>query len=1205
MVSSVLADVAVVPGATITLISESRGTRIAVTTTSAAGSFVFVSVPPDRYSLEVTKSSFRSLVRGGIAVSSADQIGTGPLMLAVGGVTDVASASATPTDLQSQSGDRAFTVSSEAVANLPIANRNFANLVSLAPGLAGTNRLGGGGQNNLIMDGVAAMDTGSNSQMLPLNVESIAEVKVFVSTYGAELGRSSGLQVVAVTKAGTNHFHGAIYDIQRDSDWNESSWANAHNGDPKPVTKEKDFGYSIGGPIGPPGGMSKWFFFYSHEYRPRTTAGATNTFRVPTALERAGDFSETLDNSGARFNLIRDTSTGLPCSAANITGCFQDGGVLGRISKSRLYQPGLRVLNIYPLPNMAQGAGDGANFKTVAPAVSNLTQQPVVRFDYQSTSLLRLTARYAGQRARRLTAPGSMPGFNDTYNPKPFITTASATANYAWTPTTFLEVTYGFARNYVGSLLTAAASDRLTDGLSEFPLLYPDAGLLDPDSYQYRLLAAGNYPFFDSTTGRVNLPPVVAWGNRISPAPPSLAYPAALGTNRTQDIAASITKIAGRHTVKGGFYNNHSYKAQNVGQIGAAPFQAALNFGNNAGNDTMNLLDSGFGFANAALGVFSSYGQASRLMEASLVYNNTELYLQDNWRAGVHLTLDYGLRLTHQQPQYDTFLQSSNFFQERWSLAAAPALYVAGCPGGTLSCAVFSAMDPRTGTLLVVPGGASSQLAIGTIVPNSGDLANGLVQAGNGISKYGYTWPALVFAPRFGAAYTVGSSQTIVVRGGAGVFYDRPDGNSVIGMPANPPNAESKTVQYGQLQDVGASGLTTIPTPTLTVFQYDAKIPSSVQWNAGIQAALPWASAIDVAYVGQHGFNMPQAQQGAGGANAIDLNGADFGTAFLPQYRDPTAQSKGVPGDTAFRNPAFLRPFRGYGAISTQLTRFSQTFHSIQTSFNRRFRHGVKVGVNYTLSLQFVGNTGLGLRLQHSPEGTYSVRDDQAAFEALNRNLNLQRHIVKASAFWTLPTIAQSKNPIVRVIAAAANDWQLSGVLTAGSANKYDLSYSYNGDGTNQNLTGSFVTTFAYQPKVVYVADPGKGCSSDQYRQFNVAAVAGPTYNSVALESGRNHLTGCSDRAVDVSLARNIHVGGGRQLQIRVDAFNAFNAVVYNARVTQMMLTNPTAQGVTNAALLADGSVNPNRVTPRSAGFGAANGAQALRSLQLQVRFAF
>jgi hypothetical protein len=149
------------------------------------------------------------------------------------------------------------------------------------------------------------------------------------------------------------------------------------------------------------------------------------------------------------------------------------------------------------------------------------------------------------------------------------------------------------------------------------------------------------------------------------------------------------------------------------------------------------------------------------------------------------------------------------------------------------------------------------------------------------------------------------------------------------------------------------------------------------------------------------------------------------------------------------------------------------------------------------------------------------------------------------------------------------------------------------------------VTTFAYQPKVVYVGDPGKGCSSDRYRQFNVAAVAGPTYNSVALESGRNHLTGCSDRTVDVSLARNIHVGGGRQLQIRVDAFNAFNALVYNARVTQMMLSNPTDQVVTNAALLADGSVNPNRVTPKSAGFGAANGAQALRSLQLQVRFAF
>ena len=78
------------------------------------------------------------------------------------------------------------------------------------------------------------------------------------------------------------------------------------NGDPKPTSRAKTYGYSIGGPVGKPGGNNKLFFFYSHEYVPTNNpinSGNPIRFRVPTALERAGDFSQTLDNNGALFNL--------------------------------------------------------------------------------------------------------------------------------------------------------------------------------------------------------------------------------------------------------------------------------------------------------------------------------------------------------------------------------------------------------------------------------------------------------------------------------------------------------------------------------------------------------------------------------------------------------------------------------------------------------------------------------------------------------------------------------------------------------------------------------------------------------------------------------------------------------------------------------------------------------------------------------------
>ncbi len=249
--------------------------------------------------------------------------------------------------------------------------------------------------------------------------------------------------------------------------------------------------------------------------------------------------------------------------------------------------------------------------------------------------------------------------------------------------------------------------------------------------------------------------------------PPNLAYPAFLNTNPTQDVSISVTKLLGRHTMKTGFYSNHSRKQQNLNQRNALPFQGQLSFA----NDTNNPLDTGFGFANAAVGVYTAYTQQSSFVEGKFVYNQIEGYIQDNWRVNNKLTLDYGVRLTHQQPQYDANGQASNFFLDQYSRSAAPVQYAPGCPGNVFPCeATRQAMNPATGQLM----GAGTAALIGQIVPNTGNLTNGIVRAGDGISKYNYEWPALTAAPRFGAAYSVKDDQSLVIRGGIGLFYDRP-----------------------------------------------------------------------------------------------------------------------------------------------------------------------------------------------------------------------------------------------------------------------------------------------------------------------------------------------------------------------------------------------------------------------------------------------
>jgi hypothetical protein len=1188
----------VIPSATVVLISEARGTKSAPAMTSATGDYVFPNVTADVYTVEVSLDGFKTVRRTGIRVSGGDRVGVPTVVLETGGITETVNVTAETVMVQSQSAERSFVVETAQIENLPITRGNFINVVAFTPGVitggttggfggAGATRLGGASQNNIMMDGVGIMDTGNNGQMLSLNTESVGEVKILTQGYQAEFGRSSGLQITAVTKSGSNQYRGSVYDVERNSDWNSNSWVNTRNGDPKPVTKEKDWGYSIGGPIGRPGGQNKLFFFYAHEYRPRNNPinnGNPIRLRVPTALERVGDFSQSLDNNGAPIPQLLDPITRQPFPG-------------NRIPQDRLYATGLAVLNRYPLPNVQQAPATNFNYEAAPGKVENLTQQPVVRLDYQLSPQLRLNWVYSGQRGRRIITPGQIEGFTDVQTPYPYITHYATNVNYMINSTTFIEGTWGFTRNELtggneGGVLVNESANRLKD-LAAFPMLYPNAGKVSNDNY-YALEVLNDVtpPWWDASNRQINLPPVFAWGNRIGAAPPNQRYPGWLNINRTNDVSLNLTKVMGRHTIKAGFYNNHSFKAQNTGAGGIAnlTFQGYVNFG----NDTNNALDTGFGYANAATGVFTQYLQASQFIEGHMVYDNTEFFIQDNWKAGDRLTLDYGIRFTRQQPQHDRFQQMSNFFPEQWSASQAPVLYVAGCSNGARTCSgnTRNAMDPRNGQILTAPGAANSQAAIGTPIPNSGNLLNGIQRAGEGIAETGYVWPTLVIGPRCGMAYDLTGDQTTILRAGGGLYYDRPDGNTVFSIPGNPPIATARDLRNGQLQTLG-QGLAPVPVPALITFQYEAKVPASWQWQAGVQRALPWSTAIDVSYVGNHGFNRLGSFQGG---TRINLNAVDIGAAYLPQNQDPTLSSI-VPGAAAYTTN-LLRPYRGLGNIEQNTTEFSDTYHSIQTSFTRRFRNGFSFGANYTLGLKFTGNTGLVKRLQHNADGSFTTRADQAEYEELNKNLDMRPHFLKANAIWSLPSAPSS---LGRVTGWILNDWQIAGVLTAGSGQAYDLSYSYQNNGANVNLTGSP----DYGARIVFTGDPGSGCSNDQYRQFNVAAVTGPTYGSVGLESGRNIMRACPNKIVDLSLSRDIRIGSSRALELRLDMFNAFNTVVISDRQEQIQFVSPTNLTIRNSQTLPDGSLDPARLTPRTAGFGAAQSAMAMRTMQMQIRFRF
>jgi hypothetical protein len=588
------------------------------------------------------------------------------------------------------------------------------------------------------------------------------------------------------------------------------------------------------------------------------------------------------------------------------------------------------------------------------------------------------------------------------------------------------------------------------------------------------------------------------------------------------------------------------------------------------------------------------------MFEGRYVYHNKDFFIQDNWKMTDRFTLDAGMRFTHHGPQYDVKLQASNFFPDQWSSSKAPLLYQPGCSVGTSPCPTANrvAVNPITGASL----GTGSALAIGTIVPSTGVLTNGIIQAGKGIAKENYEEQPMVFGPRIGTAYDLTGTQKIVIRTGFGLFYDRLQGDSIFGQIGNPPNGQGSTVFNSTLQTVAAGTSALQPPPVSLIYYYDSKIGASLNWNAGVQMVLPWSSSIDISYVGTHNYNsvafgtisVPAGQQ------PLDLNAPDTGTAYLSQYQDQTLATGGVPASGALTTD-LLRPYRGLGAVITTWPRFYNQFDSIQTSYNRRFRDGWQIGFSWTQSLRFNGNTLSPIHLQHNADGTIGVASFQAHDDAVISNVGLRRYLIKTNFVWTIPEMKASKG-VGQIVGLALNGWQLSGVYTAGSGAPYDATYSYQTNGGNVNLTGSP----SYQARIRVPGDPGSGCSSNQYEQFNPAAFAGPAYNSIGDESGSNLLTGCADRTLDLSVARNIGVGGGRQLQFRLDMFNVFNTVVINARTTQIQYNTPADPAtIRNNQYLADGTLNTARLTPANAGAGAATAAQAMRTVQAQIRFTF
>ncbi len=494
------------PGATVTLTSRTQAYTLTATS-DRQGRFVFPIVRPDAYTLRVSLEGFRTLEQTNVVVNANDKFSAGILTLAVGGVAEEVAITGRVSELQAHSGERSYALEAETIKDIANNGRSMFSFTTLVPGVVpmppswtGTtgppetlDSLTANGQrpnsNNMTIDGVANIDTGNNGgAMATTNLDAVSELKILTNAYQAEYGRAVGGQVQVVTKSGTQSFHGSGYWYGRRSGWDANSWTNLRAAAPPPVgsgalietpdASRNDFGYTIGGPVYIPGVFNthkkKLFFFWSQEWQRRNDSVAERLARVPTELERRGDFSQSVDSSGNPYPYIRDYTTNLPCNASDTRGCFQDGGVLGRIPQSRLWQPGLNALNIYPLPNTA--GSSGINYRSQTPS-DVPRREEMLRLDFQATDRWRFTGRYM-----RNVETQHLPYGTISVNAN--LDTARAvfdrpgknwllSATGILGATTSIEVSVGSASNTITIDTENPALRRSSAGLADFPIPLP------------------------------------------------------------------------------------------------------------------------------------------------------------------------------------------------------------------------------------------------------------------------------------------------------------------------------------------------------------------------------------------------------------------------------------------------------------------------------------------------------------------------------------------------------------------------------------------------------------------------------------------------------------------------------------------------------------------------------------------------------------
>jgi carboxypeptidase family protein/TonB-dependent receptor-like protein len=881
-----------VPGAHVVLTAEETSVRTA-TKTESTGNFFFPSVQPGRYRVSVEAAGFKRFEKKDVALSSAERLSVGTLILEIGSLSESVTVSGEATPVQVSSQERSVVLNEKQMAYLSTPGRDYMNMLKVMPGVlypdgAGGNSLGtttppniGGIRTDYTstnLDGVVANNRGVGANENQVNIDAVAEVKVLTSNYQAEYGKNAGAIINIVTKSGTQAFHGTGYWYKRHEMWNANNFINNSKGVSRDIYRYNTIGSNVGGPIWLGQHFNhdkdKLFFFFSQEYQPNKRPGGIQTFTVPTELERKGDFSQ------SSLKPV-DPQTGK---------AFTNNAILtGRINTDMQ-----KLLNVFPLPNVT---GNAAYNLLLTDTIDVPVHQELLRVDYNPTpkwrSYFRGMNMFVGQRGSNITANSNKWGVvqsYDTTNPN-----VAANLTYMASPTLVNELAIGLSRWTEDQAIADSELAKL-----ERAKLGIRFGQVYPINNPLNLLPASSF-------GGVQNAISIGYDSRFPMKDIVTAW----------SISDSVTKVHGSHTFKAGaYFEIAEYLQAHTG----GSFTGSLNFGVTANNP----FDSKNPFSNALLGNFQSYQEINRRIDYDPINHVFEFYGQDNWKVNKHLTLDYGVRFTVDLPQIFKKDIGGNFDPAAYNRAKLPLLYVPGKDATGTRVAV----DPTTGKTY-------PQAYIGLFVPGTGDYTVGSIAAGTPGYPRGFVESnGLVPAPRIGFAYDPAGNGKTAIRGGFGIILNARARSGQQGdLSSNPPARYQPQIIDGNVDSILTTTGLIGPSSFGRVVDRHQRVLSTYSMSLGVQRQIGFNSVLDVAYVANLGRHLGQ---------EMNINQVPYGTRFLPSSNDPTT-NKPLPDD-------FLRPYYGYNSLPFYSNNGTSSYHSLQVQLRRSFRHGLQYGVAYTWS---------------------------------------------------------------------------------------------------------------------------------------------------------------------------------------------------------------------------------------------------------------